>query len=327
MLITFIDFLDNIRRIRPLNFYGIKQPSHMTYWKPLPFLSFLLILLLSQTACEKFSGDQTIPAFLSIDSIYLTTDYSLQGSASQSITDAWVYVDDDFIGTFELPARFPVLKKGNHKVRILPGIKKNGIASTRINYEFYEEISENIIPGKDSVPFGEDSTTRLGVLKSTYTSSTGFTWKEDFESISISLDTTSRSIAFIQITPSGSQKTFEGMHSGMVVLDTTRDFFECQTHNEFTIPYAPVFLEMNFNTSNLLTIGLILYSTTNIYTVPIINLNKTNNIWKKIYVDLTTSMNAYPNVFSYRLYMGTFKDKDSLQTTVLFDNLKLVTRK
>jgi len=292
----------------------------MSYWKSLPFLPFLLILLLSQTACEKFSGDQTIPAYLSIDSIYLSTSYSLQGSASQSVTDAWVYVDDDFIGAFELPARFPVLKKGSHTVKILPGIKKNGIASTRINYEFYSEISKNEI-------FTPDSTTRMGVLKTTYTSSTGFTWMEDFDNISLSLDTTSRSTAYIQKTPSGSPLTFEGFHSGMVVLDTTRDFFECQTHNEFPIPYAPVFLEMNFNTTNVLTVGLILYSTTNIYSVPIINLNKTKNTWKKIYVDLTTSMNAYPNVFSYRLYMGTFLDKDSLQTTILFDNLKLVTRK
>ncbi len=292
----------------------------MTYWKPLPLLSFLLILLLSLTTCEKFSGDQTIPAYLSIDSIYLTTDYYLQGTASQNITDAWVYVDDDLIGAFELPARFPVLKNGMHTVKILPGIKKNGIASTRINYIFYAEISKQI-------RLTEDSTTHLGVMKTTYTTAAGFTWMEDFDNISISLDTTSRSTAYIQKTPIGSPLTFEGSHSGMVVMDTTMDFFECQTHNDFIIPYAPVFLEMNFNTSNVLTVGLILYSTTNIYTVPIINLNKTNNTWKKIYVDLTTSMNAYPNVFSYRLYMGTFKDEDALQTTILFDNLKLVTTK
>lgn len=292
----------------------------MAYWKPLPLLSFLLILLVSQTACEKFSGDQTIPAYLSIDSIYLTTDYYQQGTASQSITDAWVYVDDDFIGAFEMPARFPVLKNGIHTVKILPGVKKNGIAATRINYTFYSEIVKQ-------VNLKEDSTSRLGVLKTTYTTATGFTWMEDFDKISISLDTTSRSTAYIQTTPAGSPLTFEGAHSGMVVMDTTRDFFECQTHNEYIIPYAPVFLEMNFNTTNILTVGLILYGTTNIYTVPIINLNKTNNTWKKIYVDLTTSMNAYPNVYSYRLYMGTFKNTDSLQTTILFDNLKLVTPK
>ncbi len=291
----------------------------MTFRKPSLPLPFLLFLLAFTTACEKFSGDQTIPAYLSIDSIYLSTNYSLQGTASHSITDAWVYVDDDLIGAFELPARFPVLKNGKHTVRILPGIKKNGISATRINYEFYSEISKQYM-------FSEDSTTKLNLQKTTYTASTAFTWMEDFDKISISLDTTTRSTAFIQLTNAGSPLTFEGSHSGMVVLDTVRDFFECQTHNEFPIPYAPVFLEMNFNTSNILTIGLILYSTTNIYTVPIINLNKTNETWKKIYIDLTTTMNAYPNVFSYRLYMGTFKDADAEETTILFDNLKLVTR-
>lgn len=291
----------------------------MTFWKPSLPLPYLLFLLAFTTACEKFSGDQTIPAYLSIDSIYLSTNYSLQGSASHSITDAWVYVDDDLIGAFELPARFPVLKNGKHTVRILPGVKKNGISATRINYEFYSEISKQLM-------FSEDSTTKLNLQKTTYTNSTAFTWMEDFDKISISLDTTTRSTAYIQLTKAGSPLTFEGSHSGMVVLDTVNDFFECQTHNEFPIPYAPVFLEMNFNTSNILTIGLILYSTTNIYTVPIINLNKTNETWKKIYIDLTTTMNAYPNVFSYRLYMGTFKDADAEETTILFDNLKLVTR-
>jgi hypothetical protein len=59
--------------------------------------SFFLLLLLAQTSCEKFSGDQTVPAYMKIDSIRLTTDYSTQGTAIHNITDAWVYIDGQLI--------------------------------------------------------------------------------------------------------------------------------------------------------------------------------------------------------------------------------------
>ena len=82
----------------------------MIYRRLLRYFCFLCILFITATSCEKFSGDQTIPAYLGIDSIYLSTDYNSEGTASQRITDAWVYVDDEFLGAFELPARLPVLK-------------------------------------------------------------------------------------------------------------------------------------------------------------------------------------------------------------------------
>ena len=59
---------------------------------------FFLLLVLAQSSCEKFSGNQTIPAYLKIDSIRLTTNYATQGTALNAITDAWVYIDGQLIG-------------------------------------------------------------------------------------------------------------------------------------------------------------------------------------------------------------------------------------
>ncbi|MEI6174826.1 MAG: hypothetical protein WCR01_13830 [Bacteroidota bacterium] len=283
------------------------------------YLVLLLFLCFTVSSCEKFTGDQTVPAYLSIDSIYLTTTYYSQGTASQSITDAWVYVDDEFLGAFELPARFPVLKSGKHTVKILPGIKKNGIAATRSSYDYYAPVQK-------SVNFTPDSTSRIGTLKTNYQATTQFTWKEDFDNVILTLDTTSRSTAWIERTPGGSPLTFEGIHSGLVVLDSIHNFFECETQNEFVIPYAAVFLEMNFNISNSLTVGVITYGNTVAYQTPILTLNSTNGKWKKIYIDLSNTLNAYTGMSTYRVYMGTFKDAGLTQSTVLFDNFKLITR-
>lgn len=292
----------------------------MIFRERLHALVFVFLILLGASSCEKFSGDQTVPAWIKIDSIYLSTDYYNQGTASQQITDAWVYVDDNFLGAFELPARLPALYKGKHSLKIWPGIKVNGIAATRQAYSFYSPVVKDF-------SFGEDSTTNVGNIKTTYQSTTLFTWKEDFDGIAMSLDTTKRSTAYIQRTETGSPETFEGSHSALVVLDSLHDFFECQTHEEYVIPYAPVFLELNYNISNVVTIGVFTYATTTLYQTPIITLNTTGGKWKKIYIDLTNTLNAYPGMITYRVYLGTFKDAGQKKTQMLFDNFKIVTRK
>ena len=289
------------------------------------YLLFILILflpslLLMHSSCEKFSGDQTIPAYIYIDSIYLQTDPSEEGTASQNITDAWVYIDENLVGTFQMPARFPVLSQGVHDLTIIPGIKRNGIASTRTTYPFYSQITK-------SVRLAPDSTVSLGVLKTTYINTTVFTWKEDFDDVAISIDTTRQSKADLELTPSGSSLTFEGLHSGMIQMNDTNNFFEIVTHNYFKIPNAPVYLEMNFNTNTVFQAGVIIYTTDYIsYQTPILNLAPTNGNWKKIYIDLTTTLNSYLNSTNFKLFFGGYKDPGISNAMILIDNLKIVTR-
>jgi hypothetical protein len=295
----------------------------MIYRRYLLFLIFLFspFFLLMQTSCEKFSGDQTIPAYLSIDSIFLQTDFGQEGTASHNITDAWVYVDDYLVGTFQMPARFPVLYKGIHDLTIIPGIKRNGIATTRVTYPFYNSITK-------SVNFTPDSTVSVGIIKTTYFSTTKFAWKEAFEDVSLSIDTTHQSKVELVLTPSGNDTlTFEGLHSGMIQMNDTNNFFEIVTHSYFPIPSAPVYLEMNFNTNTKFQAGVFIYTSDYIvYQAPILNLAPTNDKWKKIYIDLTTTLNSYLNSTSFKVFLGGFKDSGIDNATVLIDNLKIVTR-
>ena len=87
---------------------------------------FSVLLALSAVflgSCNKFKGDQTIPAYIRIDSIYVYTDYENQGAPTSNITDAWVYINNEAIGAYELPAVFPVLAKGLTEVRVDEGAK------------------------------------------------------------------------------------------------------------------------------------------------------------------------------------------------------------
>ncbi len=279
--------------------------------------SFFLLLLLAHTSCEKFSGNQTVPAYLRIDSIRLTTDYSTQGTAMNSITDAWVYIDGELIGTFQLPARFPVLKQGSHSLMVLPGVKKDGIAATRINYPFYQEINKTI----DLVP---DSTLDVGILSTTYSTKAKFIWKEDFDNAAITLDTTTATTEKIKQTPSGSPFTLEGLHSGIVELDTIGATFEAVSHSTFTIPISEVYLEMNFNINTSLIVGVYI-TTFGILNPPspIMTLLPTNDKWKKIYIDLTTTLNAYSGATKFRVYYYV-KNTSGDHNRILLDNIKVL---
>ncbi|MFH1297396.1 MAG: hypothetical protein ABIJ04_09010 [Bacteroidota bacterium] len=285
-----------------------------------PFIAFTLVLITLITSCEKFKGDQTIPAYISIDSIYLTTSLSAQGSASASIVDAWVYIDDNLIGAFQLPARFPVLARGTHDLKILPGIKLNGIAATRMNYPFFAAIE---LP----VELTEEVTTPIGVQKTNYLSTTLFELIEGFEGVSIVFDTTLRSEVPLLLTEPGSPLTFEGNHSGMVQMDSINRFFECVNDKDFDIPFAPVFVEMNFRTNAVFVIGIYLYGLSTIQQVPIIYLNPTGDEWKKIYINLTNSLNAYPGMQKFRIFISAIRSSSVEEVLILFDNIKVVTRK
>ena len=296
--------------------------KYMTCRRPfrLLLLSSLFFLLQIFTSCEKFSGDQEIASYLKIDSISFSTDYTVQGSASHSITDAWVYVDGELIGTFPLPANLPVLKQGSHVVKILPGIKKDGIAATRINYPFYNTIEKtvNLIP---------DGSTSIVGTSTVYNSQTNFMWQEDFEGATISLDTTPRSSVGIRKTIPGSPLTFEREHSGIVEMDSTGAFFECLSHQSFNIPNSEVFLEMDFNINNHLTVGIMVYTGSVRYQVPIITLFDTGGKWKKIYIDLTTSLNAYLGANKFQVVFGNYKEETVSYAQILLDNIKLLSIK
>jgi hypothetical protein len=45
----------------------------------------------------------------------------------QNITEAWLYVNGEFLGAYSLPAKVPVLAEGNTEIWVYPGVKENGI--------------------------------------------------------------------------------------------------------------------------------------------------------------------------------------------------------
>jgi hypothetical protein len=281
--------------------------------------NLFLILGIIFFSCSKEKYEAQIPAYISIDQITLTTDLATEGSASSNITDAWVYINDDFIGAFELPATFPVLKEGTAKLKVYAGIKENGISASRTRYLLYDPHEEqvNLVKGEtlNIVPYVTDN------------SDVKFSWLEDFENASLSFLYSPGNDTIINKVNTGVK---EGVYSGYVYLTSSMDFFEATSPAFSSLPQngSPIFLELDFKIKEPLSIGV--YVDTEQHRKITLNDTESNGsyIWKKIYINLTDIINSKPNVAEVKVYFG-IKDTPSLPfvTTnpeIYIDNIKLV---
>ncbi len=298
------------------------------------YLVVLLLLgTLLTTGCYKFSGTQTIPAYISISGVYIDTDYPLQGTSSSNVSDVWIYVDDKLIGVFEidkedsLGAVIPVLAEGKHKLEIRPGIKLNGISSTRVPYIFYKPIiyeKFDFIPGT--------KVQELGKLKTEYYPNVEFVWMEDFEDADISIKETTWSDTIIERTmPENNPIAFlspNSRYSGEINITTEKPQYAGTTHNSFAVPKPGtiVMLEMNFKTTNYLVVGLLIRDAYEVKSVDLVILNH-SSIWKKIYINLGSNLSLYPKAIDYKVILKSGLESDRTSSQVLIDNFKIIQRK
>ncbi len=286
------------------------------------YYCFVFIIAILISSCEIYNPKEPIPSYIRINKIDLTT-VSAEGSNSHKITDAWVYVDEELIGCFELPVKFPVLKNGFHRLKVRAGIKVNGISATRSPYPFYTDYNQDITLVEGQV------ITVAPTVK--YISNVQFSFIEDFEGTGhIFYPRPSGSDTVLKITTIPSQ-VFEGSGSGIVGLsyaDTIR-FFEMVSdpNTRYILPASgsPVFLEINYKCDYPVTIGLYAYSASNVYLgqYTAIQVNTSAN-WNKMYVYLSPIITSSIGGNKFSVFIGTLNNTGQSTATLQFDNIKLV---
>jgi hypothetical protein len=106
----------------------------------------IFYLFLSATmfaaGCDK---PEQFPAYLRIEPFIINEN---GGAAWHEVTDGWLYVNNEFLGAYTLPATVPVLAEGESEVILFPGVKENGIANTPNIYPFLTryEVTVNLTP-------------------------------------------------------------------------------------------------------------------------------------------------------------------------------------
>jgi len=310
-----------------LRFYSQKVQGLKLYTKPyLPLVVLIIAGLVIFQGCYKFSGTQTVPAYLSIDAFNVTSNYAEEGTNSSKITDVWVYVDDGLIGVFELPAMFPVLAEGKHKLEIRPGIKINGISSTRVPYPFYSPIVY------DEFDFVPEQETTLGTLTTSYATGLKFQWMEDFEQPDISFQEISTSDTVIKRTsPENNPEAFlspNSRYSGVISLTEEKPVYGAASYNSFDMPTSPgavVVLEMDVKTNNIFSVSLLMRIYDEFKEIPLLFVNYSDE-WTKIYINLGPNISLNPNASDYKVLFRAEIDPDVTDAEMYIDNLKIVSR-
>lgn len=306
---------------------SLNMHNQVNQFRMLKFIPFkavvVIILFLSIFACNKFEGEQTVPAYIRIDSIGLDTDYFSQGSNTHNITDAWVYVNDQLIGAFELPTTIPVLARGKQKLEIRPGIKLNGIGGTRVPYPFYQPYTIQ------DFNFIEDSIRKVNPVSSYYNTAS-FAWMEDFEGSSISLVKTSQSDTSIYKTsplnnPEAYLSEFSSF-SGVVTLTPDKKNFKVASFNAFILPGSgsPVMLELDYKCSHSFGVGMFASVSGKVLDIPLIIVNKSQK-WNKIYINLGPNISAHTNASDFKVYLESGITGET-EAKYYFDNIKLIYR-
>lgn len=271
----------------------------------------LTILVFLLNSCTKDAAQ--IPAFLKIDKITFNPTGS-QSSASASIKYAFVYIDDEFIGGYELPIELPVLAAGEAQVVIRAGIKANGITETPIEYPAYTrfETTLNFIP-EETISITPEVF---------YKSNVRFALNEEFESGNhqFTFDLDDDPDTKIEIDGDGA---LEGRSGRISLTSTAREvIYGSEIITVLPKNNTPVWLELDYNTDLPLIFGInAIDANGNTEQFPEFGIN-TKPTWNKIYFDLTQFVNLTEFV-AFQLFFGaSLAEGDSAE--ILLDNVKIV---
>ena len=265
-----------------------------------------LLLLTSIISCKK-EGVNEIPSYMTIENI------TLDQNSTHNITDAWVYIDDNLQGVYELPANFPLLAQGKHKLRVKAGIKDNGIGGSRIPYPFY---SSYIVEEQE---FNREMTISIAPIVGYLESAVLDDKAEDFDGSGLNLDTDSITFSIESTNP------LEGNYG---VLNITDSIISTEvTTKEFTnLPQqgSPVYLEIDYNCNTQFLIGVYVnFPQSSVLQKELLIINPKEN-WNKIYVNLTSTVSEAVGAESFKVFLRMQRDFTRDTNTINFDNLRVI---
>lgn len=266
-------------------------------------------LFLAFASCQKFKGSQTVPAYIHIDTIDVECDYYTYGANTANITDAWIYVDDQILGCYELPATFPVLKKGKHKVTVYGGICMDGIGASRGPYPFYKPVEYQ------GLDLEEDGIDTLNPIVTYYPIGEGVMvgWMEDFETGNALLPTSQSDTSVMRVSGSEAWHSVNSYYSGKVVLPPDSLDFTVASADELTchtnlLGEKPLYLEMDYKTNDTIFVGIIFRENSTLVQWPMVKVVPTDTEhdvpqkWKKIYINLGKLMHEHENASYFKVY-------------------------
>lgn len=269
--------------------------------------------------------EEEIPGYLYIDSVSIAPSIT-QGNAIQDIGVIQVYIANEFLGNFELPARIPVLKKGALPISILAGIRENGSSNT---FRYYPVLSSF----DTTLTIAENTSTLLRHVVFKYRNNTVFKWVEDFEDNNtsfISSEYPDEDTFYIASVPYALRGRFNALSKALVLdvkdSDTTKylEFKSFQKFSGLPVDGTNVYFEFDMKSSFDVQVGIIRYINGTPEAVPYLIILDTKNEWKRFYLNLNYELGGQPAGVEIELFMAANIFPDQPAGKVMIDNIKLL---
>jgi len=269
-------------------------------------ITYLLIVLVL-ASCQKEDTDG-IPTYIKIENIYLGENDSIS-----TITDAWVYINGQLQGAYELPAKFPVLAKGNTNIKVYAGVKNNGIASDRLIYPFYSSDTINKV-------LTINSTTEIHPRVNIKENIDG--QFDDFDpSYSFNSDTC------FQVLSDGPY----GNYGSLSLSDSDSILISEINYQDFPLSFdnvpqqgSPTYMELDYKSNTSFLVGVYInYPNSPTLEKRLLWINPKED-WNKIYIDLTQTVSEAIGAETFSVFIKMQRDSNLDENKLDFDNIRII---
>lgn len=285
---------------------------------------FLLTLLVLISSCEVFDKEEPLPSWIEVDEFEMRDNPNIaEGSLTEDIKDVWLTIDGERIGTFELPARIPVLDEGPHEVVVAPGIFVSGITALRDRYLFYKADTFDMdLQAGQTYKLEPKSGYLNSSLQEIFVI-------EDFEDGDDRMALTGPSNATFERVSNPTIVEY-GDGCGVMYLDENVTNAVVRTNGTLGLPNSEaVFFELDIASDYYIQYGVYVNSVSADQAIDVYLMKPTGSEWKKQYVGLGSTIQTAYGFYSpesFYIYAQAMYSADSLPKvgTVKIDNVKML---
>lgn len=276
---------------------------------------FVPLLLLSITSCKKEGGT---PAFVRIIGPEVRNAAGTEVIPS-AITDFWVYANDQPVGVWQADRRIPVLASGTTNIKVIAGVRKNGITDARIQYNFLETYSVDV-----ALEEGKELT-----LEPVFRYYNDIATYEDFEETGVRFDFAAGDTSFVYVD-ADTADVISGERAGAIVLDAAHPTFVGVSIQDppFNNGVQPAFLELDLRSDTRLLVGAQFELNGQEFIVPSVFLSPTaqndgSMPWRHVYIDLGSLWGNGGSV-ERQFYFRAALENGATSARIVLDNIRVV---
>lgn len=288
----------------------MRYPHRNIMTRALPLVGLSILLF---AACKK---DGAVPAYVRVVSPKVVETGGTE--VSSKITDLWIYANDQPVGVWQPGRPVPVIGTGPTAIKVVAGVRKNGLTDERIAYPFYATWQQQV----DLVP-GQTHTLEPEIR---YFDDLDF-WLADFNA-GVRLDTVGCTATMV-LMPTDGTLVGQGVQYGRIQLDAEHDVYRgVSSGDPFTGTGSRAFLEIDYRSDTPLLIGVrytlqgVQKEAPQVYAVPTKRADG-NMPWNKLYVEMAGPWNV-SGALDKRFYIKAKLENGATSGVVDVDNIKLV---